>query len=398
MEEKVVEREDGGTVVERKDGDKESKSLQRYLPSIFLKKRKSLQRYFLSIFLEKKEKSTEISSINLLEKKEKSTEISSVNLLKKGKVRKLGILACIYLEGQQMFANFFSSSIKSMVMKQILPTCPEKSPYLRGPVRVHFPEKLTMEEVMRSNPYVTKGGHYKPPDCESVNKTAIIIPYRNREHHLKYLLYHLHPFMQRQQLNYAIYVINQAGNTTFNRGKLMNIGFREAMKDEDWDCIFFHDVDLIPEDDRNLYTCNIFSPKHVSVAVDRFGYILPYDTIFGGISAFTPEQYVKANGFPNNYWGWGGEDDDLRSRVLLSNMTIVRPPALYGRYKMLKHTRDEGNEVNPLRFKQLKKTKQMWSQNGMNSLQYNFLSKELLPLCTYITVDIGSEKGSKTRH
>ncbi|KAM9294597.1 beta-1,4-galactosyltransferase 3-like [Gastrophryne carolinensis] len=277
-------------------------------------------------------------------------------------------------------------------MEQTLPMCPEKSPFLRGPVRVHFPENLTMEEVMYSNPYVTKGGHYKPPDCESVNKTAIVIPYRNREHHLKYLLYHLHPFMQRQQLNYAIYVINQAGNTTFNRGKLMNIGFREAMKDEDWDCIFFHDVDLIPEDDRNLYTCNIFSPKHESVAIDKFGYILPFENLFGGVTALTPEQYVKVNGFPNNFWGWGGEDDDLRTRVLLSNMTIVRPPALYGRYKMLKHTRDEGNEENPLRFELLTKTNQMWHQNGLNSLQYNFLSKELLPLYTNISVDIGSEK------
>lgn len=63
----------------------------------------------------------------------------------------------------------------------------------------------------------------------------------------------------------------QAGNYTFNRAKLLNIGFKEAMKDEDWDCMFFHDVDLIPEDDRNLYTCDKF-PKHASIAMDKFGY------------------------------------------------------------------------------------------------------------------------------
>lgn len=63
----------------------------------------------------------------------------------------------------------------------------------------------------------------------------------------------------------------QAGNYTFNRAKLMNVGFREAMREEDWDCLFFHDVDLIPEDDRNTYVCDS-NPKHAAIAMDKFGY------------------------------------------------------------------------------------------------------------------------------
>ncbi|MEE6481951.1 hypothetical protein FKM82_013078 [Ascaphus truei] len=294
-----------------------------------------------------------------------------------------------------VYANLSSIS-KPGVREEELPFCPETSPFIGGPIRVTFPESLTLEEIVSKNPYVTKGGRYKPPDCDSSHKTAVIIPHRNREQHLKYLLYYLHPFLQRQQLNYGIYILHQAGNSTFNRAKLLNVGFKEAMKEEDWDCMFFHDVDLIPEDDRNLYTCDKF-PKHASIAMDKFGYKLPYKSYFGGVSALSPEQYMKMNGFPNNYWGWGGEDDDIAVRVALSGMLISRPSVGHGRYKMIKHGHDKGNEQNPKRFNLLTKTRRTWKQDGMNSLQYKFLSKEHLPLYTNITVDIGSDKGIK-RH
>lgn len=41
----------------------------------------------------------------------------------------------------------------------------------------------------------------------------------------------------------------------FNRGMLMNIGYVEARHPEEFDCFIFHDVDLLPEDDHNLYNC-----------------------------------------------------------------------------------------------------------------------------------------------
>ncbi|NWI95094.1 B4GT3 galactosyltransferase, partial [Pitta sordida] len=142
---------------------------------------------------------------------------------------------------------------------------------------------------------------------------------------------------------------SQAGNSTFNRAKLLNVGVKEALKDEDWDCLFLHDVDLIPENDHNLYTCDPWNPKHVSVAMNKFSYSLPYPQYFGGVSALTPDQYMKINGFPNEYWGWGGEDDDIATRVRLAGMKISRPPVSIGHYKMVKHKSDKGNEENPHR-------------------------------------------------
>lgn len=51
----------------------------------------------------------------------------------------------------------------------------------------------------------------------------------------------------------------------------MNVGFKEALLQYDYQCFIFHDVDLIPEDDRNLYTCPD-QPRHMSVAVDTMSY------------------------------------------------------------------------------------------------------------------------------
>ena len=32
----------------------------------------------------------------------------------------------------------------------------------------------------------------------------------------------------------------------------------------------------------------------------------------------------QLNGFSNQYWGWGGEDDDMSKRIKAANLTITR--------------------------------------------------------------------------
>lgn len=64
----------------------------------------------------------------------------------------------------------------------------------------------------------------------------------------------------------------QHGEDTFNRAKLLNVGFLEALKeDATYDCFIFSDVDLVPMDDRNLYRCGD-QPRHFAVAMDKFGF------------------------------------------------------------------------------------------------------------------------------
>jgi len=43
------------------------------------------------------------------------------------------------------------------------------------------------------------------------------------------------------------------------------------------------------------------------------------------VSSLSKEQFLKINGFPNNYWGWGGEDDDIFNRFENPSKGISHP-------------------------------------------------------------------------
>lgn len=53
---------------------------------------------------------------------------------------------------------------------------------------------------------------------------------------------------------------------------LFNVGFKEAMKDNAWDCVIFHDVDHLPENDRNYYGCGEM-PRHFAAKLDKYMYM-----------------------------------------------------------------------------------------------------------------------------
>jgi beta-1,4-galactosyltransferase 1 len=72
----------------------------------------------------------------------------------------------------------------------------------------------------------------------------------------------MHPFLQQQQLDYTVFVVNQHQPEQFNRGALFNVGFIEALKLYPFNCFIFHDVDLLPEDSRNIYRC-VNQPRHM---------------------------------------------------------------------------------------------------------------------------------------
>merc|ERR550532_1770504 len=132
---------------------------------------------------------------------------------------------------------------------------------------------------------------------------------------MKLLLKRLHPMLQKQKIHYQIFVIEQDGTHKFNRGRLLNIGVIEALKYQKFDCFVFQDVDLLPENDKNIYYCND-NARHLASAIDEMRYHVMYYNYAGGVVAMNRENLFKMNGYANDYWGWGKEDDDFSARTM----------------------------------------------------------------------------------
>jgi NADH:ubiquinone oxidoreductase subunit len=116
------------------------------------------------------------------------------------------------------------------------------------------------------------GGKYMPTKESTTTKVAIIVPYKNRLRNLKTFIRYMHRFLSKQNMEYGIYLVEPVDGLEFNRAYLINIGFTEALKDDSkWNCFFFHDVDLLPEMDINLYTCQN-NPTQFAISVNIYNY------------------------------------------------------------------------------------------------------------------------------
>ena len=173
---------------------------------------------------------------------------------------------------------------------------------------------------------------------------AIVVPYRDRLDQLGVFLSYMHLFLKNQNVNYWIYIINQADQNPFNRAKLLNVGFVEASMDFNWTCFIFHDVDLLPKVSDHLYKCH-GQPHGMNSVVEYETYDwYAYAQYFGGVSSILSEQFRKVNGYSNSYWGWGGEDDDMFMRLSHHNLSMTRSSTEIGRYKRIHHGQEHRNE------------------------------------------------------
>lgn len=235
------------------------------------------------------------------------------------------------------------------------------------------------------------GGRYENEHCNDKDKqrVAILVPYRNRTEHLNIFLRYMHNFLMKQnQIDYQIFIIEQADNGPFNRAKISNAGFIEALKIDPYiDCFIFHDVDILPMNLDQTYVCTSF-PKHLCSYLDKFRYVLIYPQLFGGVISIQTKQFKMINGYSNRFSGWGGEDDDLYQRVKNRFGHIERYSSSIARCIMLQHPIE--TNINAQREDILKDSAINSSHDGLSTLTNTYVrtNVDYLPLYVKISIEL----------
>jgi len=222
---------------------------------------------------------------------------------------------------------------------------------------------------------------------------AIIVPFRiqkgqNRQAELDEFIPYMKEYLNNEIecgsiKKFHIYVIKQTGTyedgkIKFNRGMLLNIG--ASLVHEIYDTFIFHDVDLLPgESLAEYYTICPDKPIHIAGCWDRYNKNPKY---FGGVVSFDRRCFNLINGFPNDFWGWGGEDDALLSRCI--EMAIQPYKIEHG--CILDIENDIGYELNEKlavlrehkewkcldKWERLVEDKKNWRMNGLRQVYPRF--------------------------
>lgn len=244
-----------------------------------------------------------------------------------------------------------------------------------------------------------------------MSSIAIIVPFREqigqtRKEELDEFLPYMKTYLQNEKdfeeiKKFHIYVIKQKGTyeddkKKFNRGLLLNIG--TLLVNSEYDTFIFHDVDLIPgESLSEYYTFCPDKPIHIAGCWNRYNKNKNY---FGGIVSFNRKCFNIVNGFPNNFWGWGGEDDALLNRLIINK---IRPYKVddggildiengigYELDEKLQVLRKNREWKCMDKWEKIEEDKTNWKENGLRQSynRYKLLSFETVDDHTFIEVDI----------
>lgn len=159
---------------------------------------------------------------------------------------------------------------------------------------------------------------------------AIVVPYRDREQHRDELVPALSTYLDATlgRDGWRGYLAEQAAGLPFNRGALNNAGFLLARQDG---CthVCFHDVDYVPVEAD--YSAVDAPTRLIWYGADRQH---DYAAFFSAVVAFPSDQFLRINGYSNEFWGWGFEDEELRLRCIAAGL---QPAFRDGTFRALPH-------------------------------------------------------------
>ena len=165
---------------------------------------------------------------------------------------------------------------------------------------------------------------------------------------------------------YKIVICEQNDDRKFNRGALLNIAFLLSEQ-------------MFPQEKKYIhmnadYRFNMERPFPAEIVELKSGFMelftLPYP-ILGSACVFDPESFKTVNGFPNDLWGWGGDDWAIYNRIVQKRVPVFKPANIHNSgfiqeiHSQIKN--DESNNVPNIRLAQ----RSDLETNGLNSCGFN---------------------------
>jgi len=155
-----------------------------------------------------------------------------------------------------------------------------------------------------------------------MKRLTIVVPYRDRPSQLKEFIGMVGAYFARDKVDrhipYQVFIIEQEAGLQFNIGALRNIGFELGHGESDYTC--FHDVDYLPiwadYSWSDVPTCLVWYGAETRPISKQSKLRVRHDLehFYGGVTLTPNALFVAVDGYANDYWGWGYEDLDLKTR------------------------------------------------------------------------------------
>ncbi len=166
-----------------------------------------------------------------------------------------------------------------------------------------------------------------------MKRLTIVVPYRDRALHLDTFIQHMRVYFARDVLSrtipYRVLIVEQEAGMPFNRGAIKNVGFELGQKYGDYTC--FNDVDYLPiwadYSWSDLPSAIVwYGAETRPIAPGRSGSVVNHDLdrFFGAAVLVPNDLFQQVDGYSNEFWGWGYEDEDLKRRFQAASIRTER--------------------------------------------------------------------------
>lgn len=158
-------------------------------------------------------------------------------------------------------------------------------------------------------------------------------------------------------------VAEQVGGERFNKGLTFNAAIRYYLDHHGSpDLLLLHDVDILPDEQMlAAYGETWRTPLQL---VPKGGDYPDGIPVGGGVTLIRVDHYLQANGFPNSFVGWGGEDNAMMHRLKAAGLKLHWSDA--GSIRNL--DRETAKKANPERWRLMKQDRVDWRTNGIGQL------------------------------